>query len=125
MNVLKIFREQTLITVLLSVSLLVIVVGVMFIWNQQKQAEKKHIEQVQLDRINAFAGMVQQELQQTQVDTSAPIQDFKPAESVAKVAELKGAMPDVGTEMWCEWMMVKDGSDWTTDEQVSFAKHCL
>ncbi|QEY14410.1 DUF3012 domain-containing protein [Cellvibrio sp. KY-YJ-3] len=51
--------------------------------------------------------------------------DIKPQESLDRVAALNGRIPEVGSDDWCEVMMVKDAKDWTEDEQSLFAKHCL
>ncbi len=33
--------------------------------------------------------------------------------------------PEVGSPEWCEQMKEKDKGDWTANETVDFAKHCI
>jgi hypothetical protein len=36
-----------------------------------------------------------------------------------------GCKPDVGSKEWCEDMRKKPKGDWTANETVDFAKHCI
>ena len=36
-----------------------------------------------------------------------------------------GCTPDIGSEAWCEQMADKPAGDWTANEGVDYAKHCL
>ncbi len=33
--------------------------------------------------------------------------------------------PEVGSEAWCEKLREKHKADWSTNEAVDFAKHCI
>lgn len=33
--------------------------------------------------------------------------------------------PEVGSQAWCESMREKPSGDWTANEAVDFARHCL
>lgn len=126
MSLVTFFREQKLISILIILSVLIVLIGVGLIYNNQQKASAAKKEQAQLNAMQNIATMAAQELQQTIPQSpSQPIADIKPAESVAKVVSFNGKIPEAGTEDWCEWMMVKDSKEWTPDEQVLFAKHCI
>ncbi len=126
MSGVRFFREQKLISFLLMVSVVVVLIGVGLIYSNQQKAHAAKKEQAQLNAMQTIANMATQELQSTLVQSpSQPIADIKPAASVAKVTSFNGKEPEVGTDDWCEWMMVKDSSQWTPDEQTLFAKHCI
>jgi len=36
-----------------------------------------------------------------------------------------GCAPEVGSERWCNEMKEKPKADWSPNEAVDFAKHCL
>jgi len=126
MSALTFFREQKLISILLAFSVLTILLGVALIWYNQKAAVKSQQDHAQYSAVETIATLAARQLQNTVSDApEEPIQDIKPSESLQKVAELNGQTPEVGTEGWCEWMMVKDAAAWTPDEQAEFAKHCI
>ena len=133
----SLFREQKLLVVLLLISLLVLGAGVFMIQITEEQAQQ-HTEQQavqQLDEqekaiaaMNLMADIAEKELKAQQQQPQSVVQgvsDIKPQESIDRVAALNGRVPDVGSDDWCEVMMVKDAKDWTVDEQSLFAKHCL
>lgn len=125
------FREQKLLAALLVISLLVLVAGLVMIQLSHKQAVQKDDAMVEdqkktIATMNLIADMAEQGLQEQQNQPAVQgIGDIKPHESLDRVAALNGRIPDIGSDDWCEVMMVKDASDWTTDEQAIFAKHCL
>ena len=41
------------------------------------------------------------------------------------LAGLSGCAPEVGSERWCEAMQEKPKGDWTANEALDFAEHCL
>ncbi len=41
------------------------------------------------------------------------------------VATLAGCAPEVGSERWCEAMNEKPKGDWTANEALAYAEHCL
>ena len=45
--------------------------------------------------------------------------------AVALLASLSGCEPEVGSERWCEAMREKPRGDWTANEALDFALHCL
>jgi len=38
---------------------------------------------------------------------------------------LAGCAPEVGSERWCTDMKAKPKGDWSANEAVDFAKHCI
>lgn len=38
---------------------------------------------------------------------------------------LSACAPEIGSEEWCEQMKAKPKGDWTTNQAVDFAKHCI
>lgn len=38
---------------------------------------------------------------------------------------LSACAPEVGSDKWCANMKAKPKGDWTTNEAVDFAKHCI
>lgn len=41
------------------------------------------------------------------------------------VAALSACAPEIGSERWCEQMRNKSRGDWTANEALDFARHCL
>lgn len=119
------FREQKLIAILLLGSLLMLLAGGWLIFQSNKAAKEAAHAEASVQRLNSIAKSASEQLQQTVVYTDVPIADVKPEESQAKVSALNGRTPDVGSEDWCEVMMVKDAKEWTVDEQSLFAKNCI
>lgn len=129
------FREHKLLVALLVLSFLVLLVGVLMIQSEtKKNAVANTQEQADAAQVvatmNLMAEIAEQELQAQQPNQQAgnnpvTMPDMKPQESIDRVAALKGVMPEVGTDDWCEVMMVKDADKWTPEEQSLFAKHCL
>lgn len=130
----RFFREEKFLATLLVLSFLVILAGLIMIQYTNKKAAEvavaaQEAEQVQttIDTMNVIAGIAEQELQESASNETAvnPVDDVKPQESLDRVAALNGHVPEVGSDDWCEVMMVKDAKDWTTDEQSLFAKNCI
>lgn len=129
----RFFREQKLLAVLLMTSLLVIIAGAIMIQYSNsitEPAEAARQEQKAQDVVGAMtavASMAGQELQNSQASEAKaiPVGDVIPQESLDHVAALNGRIPEVGSNDWCEVMMVKKASEWTKEEQDTFAKHCL
>lgn len=126
------FREQKLLAAILILSFLVLGVGLCMV-QLTKEQTKVEAEQQLVDEhaktiavMSLMAEVAEQELaeQQGQVALQG-VGDIKPQESIDRVAALNGRVPDIGSDDWCEVMMVKDAKDWTLDEQSLFAKHCL
>jgi len=118
-------REQKLIAALLFGSLLVLLLGVGLIMYSKNAAKEAAQAEASVQRLNAIANDANKQLQETIVYSDVPITDVKPEDSVAKVSALNGRIPEVGSEDWCEVMMVKDAKDWTKEEQSIFAKNCI
>lgn len=38
---------------------------------------------------------------------------------------LAGCAPEVGSDKWCSNLKAKPKGDWSTNEAVDYAKHCL
>jgi hypothetical protein len=119
------FREQKLITALLFGSLLVLLLGVGLIMYSKNAAKEAAMAEASVQRLTAIANDASKQLQETIVYSDVPITDVKPDDSIAKVSALNGRVPDVGSDDWCEVMMVKDAKDWTKEEQSIFAKNCI
>lgn len=129
----RFFREQKLLAVLLMTSLLVIIAGAIMIQYSNsitepaEAARQEQKAQVVVGAMTAVASMAGQELQNSQASEAKaiPVGDVIPQESLDHVAALNGRIPEVGSNDWCEVMMVKKASEWTKEEQDTFAKHCL
>lgn len=128
----SLFREQKLLATLLIFSVVVLGVGLFMIQSINKTPEQQteqlaDEQQKTIAAMNLMAEIAEQELK-AQQSSQQPVQtvgDIKPQESLDRVAALNGRVPEIGTDDWCEVMMVKDAKDWTLDEQSLFAKHCL
>lgn len=128
----SLFREQKLLATLLIFSVVALGVGLFMIQSINKtpgqQTEQLADEQQKtIAAMNLMAEIAEQELkaQQSSQQPVKTVGDIKPQESLDRVAALNGRVPEIGTDDWCEVMMVKDAKDWTLDEQSLFAKHCL
>lgn len=44
---------------------------------------------------------------------------------LAVLAGLSGCAPEVGSKAWCEAMNEKPKGDWTANEAMDYAEHCL
>lgn len=126
------FREQKLLAVLLLVSVLVIIAGVIMIQYTQSNAQSGDVNSDSLQTqsvvatMTAIADIADQELQASQDSAVQPAMgDNIPQSSLDHVAALNGVVPDVGSNDWCEVMMVKKSSEWTKEEQEIFAKNCI
>lgn len=40
-------------------------------------------------------------------------------------AAITGCAPEVGSERWCAMMRDKPRGDWSTNEALDFARHCV
>jgi hypothetical protein len=38
---------------------------------------------------------------------------------------LSACAPEIGSDKWCENMKAKPKGDWSSNEAVDFAKHCI
>lgn len=128
----SLFREQKFLVILLILSVLVLGLGLFMIQSTNKKSEQQTEQLVNeqektVAAMNLVAEIAQQELkaQQSNQQMVQTVGDIKPQESLNRVAALNGRIPEVGSDDWCEVMMVKDAKDWTEDEQSLFAKHCL
>ena len=45
--------------------------------------------------------------------------------SGALLLALSACAPEVGSERWCSNMKAKAKADWTANEAVDYAKHCI
>jgi len=45
--------------------------------------------------------------------------------SGAVLLGLSACAPEVGSERWCSNMKAKAKADWTANEAVDYAKHCI
>ena len=43
----------------------------------------------------------------------------------AALVGLAGCEPEVGSERWCQAMAEKPKGDWTANEALDYAEHCL
>lgn len=131
------FREQKLLTALLLVSILVIIAGLIMIQysenidtpselNVQAPSVQEQNAQAVVNTMTAIAGMAEQQLNEPQALPESPAMgDNIPQSSIDHVAALNGRTPEVGSNDWCEVMMVKKANEWTEEEQALFAKNCI
>jgi predicted negative regulator of RcsB-dependent stress response len=122
---LNFFRQNKLIAALFLISFLMILLGVSLLQYSKWQMEQQSQAQAQLQTLNNIANEAHAQLLQTVAHPDVPITDVIPADSVAKVAAMEDKNPAPGTADWCEVMMVKPSREWTSDEQQTFAKHCI
>lgn len=47
------------------------------------------------------------------------------AAAAALLLSLAACAPEVGSDKWCANMKAKPKGDWSTNEAVDFAKHCI
>lgn len=45
--------------------------------------------------------------------------------SALMMTMLSACAPEVGSERWCDGMRDKDRGDWSANEALDFARHCL
>lgn len=130
----RFFREQKFLATLLVLSFVVILAGSIMIQHTNKKTAETAVaaqeaQQVQttIDTMTVIAGIAEQELQESASNEAPanPVGDVKPQESLDRVAALNGRAPEVGSDDWCEVMMVKDADAWTKEEQDIFAQRCL
>lgn len=131
------FREQKLLTALLLVSILVIIAGLIMIeyskniddvagLDVQMPHGEEQSAQTIVDTMTAIAGIAEQQLSKPQASSESPVMgDNIPQASIDHVAALNGRTPEVGSNDWCEVMMVKKANEWTEEEQALFAKNCI
>jgi hypothetical protein len=44
---------------------------------------------------------------------------------IIALVTLGACAPEVGSEAWCKDMADKDKADWSTNEALDYAKHCV
>jgi hypothetical protein len=44
---------------------------------------------------------------------------------VGLLFSLSACAPEIGSERWCENMKAKPKGDWSSNEAVDYAKHCI
>ena len=115
-------HEHKWLVVLMAVSVLVIILGLIYI---KIATDYEQREQVKMQKLNNMAKQAAQELMQTVSHADQPIHDIIPESSVEKVKAMNGKIPEAGTEEWCEFMMTKNADTWTLDEQSLFAQKCI
>ena len=57
--------------------------------------------------------------------TRVLIRRFPAVLGAAVAVVLAACSPEVGSDEWCNDMMEKDKGDWSVNEAVDFAKHCV
>lgn len=110
---------------LVLISFIVLGIGFMMLANKPAVDARQDIKD--LAKMEALATYAQQQLESTRSTSGSPTQleDIKPASSLERVAALKGRVPELGSDDWCEVMMVKDADAWTQDERSLFAEKCI
>lgn len=139
-KLLAILNSKYFLVTVIGLSVLVIIIGVLMVKHANEQAliySQKTAEKATEPADNSGQEIVQQfqqlaasaeaELAASKVDGSKPPQamDLIPDESKQKVDRMTNKNPELGSEDWCELLMVKPGKDWSQDDQANFAKHCL
>ena len=54
-----------------------------------------------------------------------PARTFCTLALIATLSGLSGCAPEVGSERWCKAMEEKPKGDWTANEALDYAEHCL
>lgn len=141
-KILNLLNSKYFLTVVIGLSILVIIIGVLMVKNANEQAviyaEKQKViaahtsveEESTTDIVKQFeqlAASAQTELEASKPENTQPLEniDFVSAETRKKVAEMVDKNPEIGSEDWCEVLMVRPGRDWSEQDHQDFAKHCL
>lgn len=137
-KLLAILNSKYFLITVIGLSILVIIIGVLMvkqaneqalIYSQQQNTKESvdNSDQEIIQQFQQLAASAEAELAASKVDGSKPPQamDMIPDESKQKVERMADKNPELGSEDWCELLMVKPGKDWTQDDQSNFAKHCL
>ena len=59
------------------------------------------------------------------VNIASPFRTLLALILIAACAGLTGCAPEVGSERWCGAMEEKPKGDWTANEALAYAEHCL
>ncbi len=140
-KLLAILNSKYFLVSVIGVSILVIAIGVWMVKHANEQAliysqqtaEKAVAQPVDksdqeiIQQFQQLAASAEAELAASKVGVSQPPEamDLIPDESKQKVNRMANKNPELGSEDWCELLMVKPGKDWSQADQANFAKHCL
>ena len=139
---LAILNSKYFLAAVIGLSVIVIIVGVLMVKNANEQAiiyaeqqkiaaQKIATEQEPTDdlvkQLEQLAASAQADLEASKSrDSQLPKDlDFVPEVSKQKVNAMVNKNPDIGSEDWCELLMVKPGKEWSEQDHRDFAKHCL
>jgi hypothetical protein len=136
-KLLAILNSKYFLVTVIGLSILVIIIGVLMVKHANEQAlihsqqsTEKQVDNSDQEIIQQFqqlAASAEAELAASKVDGSQSPKnmDIIPDESKQKVERMSNKNPELGSEDWCELLMVKPGKDWSQEDQANFAKHCL
>lgn len=142
-KLLAILNSKYFLTAVIGISILVIIIGLLIVKNANEQAivyaeqqkiiatKKAITEQESTDdivnQLERLAASAQAELDASKSSSTQPLEnlDFVPEESRKKVAAMVNKNPKIGSEDWCELLMVRPGKEWSEQDHRDFAKHCL
>lgn len=121
----------------IGLSVVVIVIGVFIVKHANEQA-LIHSQQTAVTPVEDSSQEIVQQFQQLAASAQTELaaskagvtqlpeaMDLIPDASKEKVERMTNKNPELGSEDWCEILMVKPSSDWSKDDQANFAKHCL
>ena len=140
-KLLAILNSKYFLVSVIGVSILVIAIGVWMVKHANEQAliysqqtaEKAVAQPVDksdqeiIQQFQQLAASAEEELAASKADGSQPPKnmDIIPDESKQKVDQMANKNPELGSEDWCELLMVKPVKDWSQYDQTNFAKHRL
>jgi biopolymer transport protein ExbB/TolQ len=142
-RIITILNSKYFLSVVIGLSILTIVVGVILVQQANQEAadyerEQKELAQKEanlsenssadtIEKMQILAAAAQAELSASvPTESSTPEKmDFSPESSLKKIQTMENKDPEVGSEDWCEVLMVKPSENWNEADQASFAKNCL
>lgn len=132
-----ILNSKYFLACIIALSVLVIIVGVLMvkhaneqalIYSQQaKEQTASRSDQEIIQQFHQLAASAEAELAASKVDASKMPENMDPIPDASKqkVETMLDKNPSIGSEDWCELLMVKPGKDWSQDDQANFAQYCL
>lgn len=136
-KLMTILNSKYFLACIIALSVLVIIVGVLMvkhaneqalIYSQQaKEQTASRSDQEIIQQFHQLAASAEAELAASKVDASKMPENMDPIPDASKqkVETMLDKNPSIGSEDWCELLMVKPGKDWSQDDQANFAQYCL
>lgn len=142
-KILNILNSKYFLTVVIGLSIVVIIIGLLIVKRANEQAvvyaekqkalalQKSSVEEEPaatiVNQLERLAASAQAELEASKPSATKPPEnlDFVSEERRKKVAQMTNKDPEIGSEDWCELLMIRPGKDWSEQDHRDFAQHCL